>query len=108
MQLTIGGFSDEVKEASRSLNRLAKYLQLELKFTVFENITVARDGNSYEKQWPTFSRYTQKQFEEIYLQFDVQIEKPSIPFNCMSWILTRFIVQKAVQSATPEASRCKS
>ena len=59
---TTKGFSDTVKEASRGLHRLRKYLGVELQFTMLEeNITLSIDGTTYKDPWPTLNRLLQKQ-----------------------------------------------
>ena len=57
------GLCDTIKEASRSLQRLKKFLQVDLQLTILEErvVTLAIDGSSYKDPWPTFSRCLQKQ-----------------------------------------------
>ena len=56
------GRSDIIKEASRSLNRLRKYLQCDLQLKVFEGrVTLEIAGTSYRDPWPTLNSLLQKQ-----------------------------------------------
>ena len=57
------GLCDTIKEASRSLHRLKKFLQVDLQLTILEerDVTLAIDGSRYRDPWPVFSRCLQKQ-----------------------------------------------
>ena len=56
------GLCDTIKEASRSLHRLKKFLQVDLQLSILEEkVTLAIDGSNYRDPWPTFSRCLQKQ-----------------------------------------------
>ena len=57
------GLCDTIKEASRSLHRLKKFLQVDLQLTNLEEreVTLSIDGSNYRDPWPTFSRCLQKQ-----------------------------------------------
>ena len=56
------GLCDTIKEASRSLHSLMKFLQVDLQLSILEEkVTLAIDGSSYRDPWPTFSRCLQKE-----------------------------------------------